>query len=371
LTIAAGMQERLLALDIARGLAALVVVFWHWQHFFFENNRISPDFERSRQPFYTALSTIYQQGGHVAVLFFFSLSGFIFYWLYSDAVKNRRCSAWEFCVLRFARLYPLFFATLVVVGVLQAIHYWKTGSTFVYENNDIRHFVLNLFLVPYWGFENGFSFNGPAWSISTEVGLYVVFFVLTSLGFQGWKSLLVFLFTIPVLERSGIDRRWSIPLESFFAGGLACHAIRFYLSSRLKSSAGNWLVFSSAAAIWLVLVLGEPATFARFDHHRLYARLLFPLTIMALVISDRPLGRKLVPFRWVGDISYSSYLIHFPLQILFVLVFVMCGWEREAFYSPTTLIVFFLVLLPASYLVFHGFERPLQNAIRKRLLTAK
>ncbi len=363
------MQQRLLVLDVARGLAAMVVVFWHWQHFFFINNRISPDFDKSKQPFYTELSAIYNHGGHVAVLFFFSLSGYIFYWLYSDSIKNRNCSAWDFFVLRFARLYPLFLASLLIVSLLQVVHFWKTGFTFVYENNDVRHFLLNLFMVPFWGFENGFSFNGPAWSISVEVGLYVVFFTLTALGFRGWVSLLAFFLGIALLERFGLDRRWSIPLECFFAGGLAYHAMRFYLTCKARSSMIDFLVISSAVLIWLVLIFGGSGTYAQFDHHRLYARLLFPFTIMALVVAEKYLGSKLAPFHWVGDISYSSYLIHFPLQIIFVLIVLMFGLDRNVFYSPVTLIVFFLVLLPASYFVFIGFERPLQKAIRMKLLS--
>ena len=31
----------------------------------------------------------------------------------------------------------------------------------------------------YWGFENGYSFNGPVWSVSAEVLIYFIFFFTT------------------------------------------------------------------------------------------------------------------------------------------------------------------------------------------------
>ena len=31
----------------------------------------------------------------------------------------------------------------------------------------------------YWGFEKGYSFNGPVWSVSAEVLIYFIFFFTT------------------------------------------------------------------------------------------------------------------------------------------------------------------------------------------------
>jgi peptidoglycan/LPS O-acetylase OafA/YrhL len=33
------MPERLYSLDALRGVAALVVIFWHWQHFFYRGTQ--------------------------------------------------------------------------------------------------------------------------------------------------------------------------------------------------------------------------------------------------------------------------------------------------------------------------------------------
>src|SRR5689334_2865438 len=50
-----GRGNRYIALDVARGIAALVVVLWHWQHFWFGADGLRAGFVRSAQPFYDEL----------------------------------------------------------------------------------------------------------------------------------------------------------------------------------------------------------------------------------------------------------------------------------------------------------------------------
>lgn len=74
--------RRLHALDASRGLAALTVVIWHWQHFFYTNTAPAVDFRRDSQPLYSALKLFYEQGkwGGSNIFLFFpasSFSGFI------------------------------------------------------------------------------------------------------------------------------------------------------------------------------------------------------------------------------------------------------------------------------------------------------
>ena len=44
---------------------------------------------------------------------------------------------------------------------------------------DFKHFMLNLFLIHEWGFKSIHgTLNGPSWSISVEILMYIVFFVI-------------------------------------------------------------------------------------------------------------------------------------------------------------------------------------------------
>jgi peptidoglycan/LPS O-acetylase OafA/YrhL len=169
--------QRFFSLDVLRGFAALTVVFWHWQHFFLFGGPVPPT---TAQPLHGVFYLFYG-AGWMAVDLFFSLSGFIFFWLYADAITDRRVSARDFFVLRMSRLYPLHLATLLAVALGQRVFLHLTKGYFIFAFNDRYHFLLNLGMIQAWGFERYFSFNAPEWSVSIEVALYLMFFVLCRL----------------------------------------------------------------------------------------------------------------------------------------------------------------------------------------------
>jgi peptidoglycan/LPS O-acetylase OafA/YrhL len=161
-------SDRLYSLDALRGIAALSVVFWHWQHFYMGAS--TPLIVES-QPLFSWFAPLYRNGD-LAVDFFFLLSGFIFFWLYQSKIFKGEVSARDFFILRFSRLYPLHFLTLIIVAV-QQFYYWKiTSTSFIYAENNVFHFILNLFLASSIKLEKGFSFNAPIWSVSVEVFVY-------------------------------------------------------------------------------------------------------------------------------------------------------------------------------------------------------
>ncbi len=131
-------MKRLTSLDALRGIAALSVVFWHWQHFFALSGAWEPGWRRDMQPFYWALKPLYLQGW-AAVDLFFMLSGFVFFWLYSDTIRERATGMGRFWLLRFSRLYPLHVVLLLAVAVLQALYFREARTFFIYQANDLDH----------------------------------------------------------------------------------------------------------------------------------------------------------------------------------------------------------------------------------------
>ena len=92
---------------------------------------------------------------------------------------SRTESSWrQFFWARFSRLYPLHLITLTTVAALQLLNQQILGSFSIYEYNDAKHFVFNVFFMQGWGFTDGFSFNAPTWSVSVEIVVYVMFFIL-------------------------------------------------------------------------------------------------------------------------------------------------------------------------------------------------
>ncbi|RZJ64012.1 MAG: acyltransferase, partial [Flavobacterium sp.] len=113
-------------LDIFRGFAALSVVMYHWEKFYVTTDEALASFNHSHQPLYSIFYLFYD-AGDVAVDLFFLISGFVFFYLYSKKIAEGGISAGSFFTLRFSRLYPLHFATLLFVLVAQLFIYSNTG----------------------------------------------------------------------------------------------------------------------------------------------------------------------------------------------------------------------------------------------------
>jgi peptidoglycan/LPS O-acetylase OafA/YrhL len=362
------IPERLICLDVARGLASLVVVFWHWQHFFMPNRDWVQGFERSQLPLYRLFSHFYNNGGHVAVSFFFTLSGFVFFWLYKEQIASRACSLHRFATLRFARLYPLHFLTLLLVLLLQTLYFSGHSHYFVYQHNDARHFVMNLLFASNWGFESGHSFNGPIWSVSMEVGLYAIFFLVSFLRIASPAKLLLIIASLITFEHFHSGWIWEGPLEAFFIGGLSHQLLFYYYEHRFRSVATDSLIVAAATLCWLLFFSWDRFSGIILYKLHLYSRFLFPLTIAALVLLECAFKVRFHFLKWLGDITYSTYLLHFPLQLLFVLFAAKANIPLSFFYSPWSLALFMAILIPLSLLAYHYFELPMQIFLRKRLL---
>ncbi|WP_424511281.1 acyltransferase family protein, partial [Pseudomonas viridiflava] len=77
------------------------------------------------------------------------------------------------------------------------------------------------------------------------------------------------------------------------------------------------------------------------------------------------LGRRLA---MVGNLTYSSYLLHFPLQLVFFSVLMQNGVSPTFFYGEVSMLVFFAMLIPLCLLSYHYFETPAQRFLRNALL---
>lgn len=348
--------ERLYSLDALRGVASLAVVFWHWQHFFYDGPHPA-GFDPAGQPFHEWLSILYSHGG-LGVPIFFALSGFVFFWLYSGKLADRSVSLDRFAVDRFSRLYPLHLVTMAGVLALQAI-YWKAhGSYFVYPFNDAYHGLLNLLLIPAWGFEKGWSYNAPVWSVSIEAMLYILFAVCCLLG----RVRLVLCVVLLILGFMLLDQHYKVAtgLRMFFAGGLAWAAADMAIH-RLGKRPAAFLFGFAAGALWLSVAI--------FGAGAVPWELVFPVTIAALACAGTIAPDLLKEGAWLGDISYSTYLLHFPLQIVFVLVFDALGFSRNVFREEWVLVLFVASLLAVSHACYRLLEIPMKQWLRGVLIT--
>lgn len=353
-------DDKLPGLEAARFLSALAILFWHYQHFFYIANK-PENFVRTRQPFYEPFALFYEHG-HLAVLLFWGISGFIFFWKYRDAIASRAISAYEFFVRRLSRLYPLHLVTLCLVAVLQYFYFAQNATFYVYQNNDLKHFLLQLCFASNWLPKNGFSFNGPIWSISVEVLVYSVFFVvlrhISRSSFVNIVVLCLYLLAklhsvfMPVLDC----------LAFFYIGGLTAIAFR-----RFESTAYHGWLNVGAVSVSIIL-MGIAPTFApETDGGRHLLMLSVVPGLLYLLANRLPITRQVqAHLVSLGNLTYASYLLHFPFQIAIALVYSLAHKELP-YYEPAFLVGYLSISLLAAHLVYRYFEQPMQDLLRATL----
>jgi peptidoglycan/LPS O-acetylase OafA/YrhL len=71
----------------------------------------------------------------------------------------------------------------------------------------------------------------------------------------------------------------------------------------------------------------------------------------------------------LGDLTYSSYLLHFPTQLTFVLLVDAAGLGRAEFFNTSVALLAYLgVTFGAAALAFRYLEGPAQRTLRAATL---
>ena len=340
-------------IDLLRGLAAITILFWHYQHLYFPEAGVNPVFSQpSIQPLFASFSWLYTKGGW-AVEFFWILSGFVFFHAYR---LRREVSLREYAVNRFARLYPLHLITLLIVAMLQIVSHAYLGKFQIYPENDVYHFVLNLFMASHWGFQEGFSFNAPIWSISVEVLVYGLFFVfLKGLGVSLWSALAWLACSLLLLKTTSSP---ILQCAALFSLGGVVHQLSLQIATRLGAAANGIL-----AGGVLVLVVALIA-FGSYPLEPVVKFAVFPVLIWlaaALEMLGISAGRVGIA---TGNLTYSSYLIHVPIQICLILVMDIFIGSRDPVGSPVFLVSYLAGVLVAAHFTYRFVELPLKRRLR-------
>ena len=354
-------NNKLLGLEVVRFISAFSVLVWHYQHFFYIADKPT-DFIREQQPLYSLFSLFYDYGFY-GVQVFWCISGFIFFWKYRETIASNAISYKKFFVLRFSRLYPLHIFTLLLVLVLQAIYFAKKDYFFVYQNNDVPHFIYQLFLASNWGFEKGASFNGPIWSISVEVLIYCFFFLILQ------KISKSFLINIGILLLFLAAKYFKVTslifdcLAFFYIGGFSAIAFKYTQSTK-------YYRLFSYLSLFVLIVLPPFIYITNVYQHKYFAFLFLMSYTPALLFfcaqhfNTSPVIQKTIEA--AGNMTYSSYLIHFPLQLVIALYFLNTE-QKIPYYSTVFFVGFIFVTLVLSYYIYRLFELPAQNFIRRKL----
>lgn len=240
------------------------------------------------------------------------LSGFVLAWTYRQSFTMRPFATayLDFLRRRVARVMPL---NAVLVIVLSAA-VWSApdlaGDTFI-AAKDPWAILANLILVQDWGLF--LSIDKPAWSVSVEMAVYLAFPLLLALAWHRWfwpAAALAGAGGLIWLAATGqgiVSQGLSIGdfirgFAGFYFGLLCCRALQ---DRRIQGPVGKFDL-AALALFWVTL------TYFRSD---LPAIFLCPAIVCTLAHGHGLFAcfLNLRPVHYLGEISYSIYLVHYAV----------------------------------------------------------
>lgn len=352
-------EKNLIGLDFLRFILSITILIYHFPHFSFPFMDLeSLDFRIL--PFSSFLSLSYKYGDF-AVQIFWMISGVIFFHFYSSSINDGKTTFYKFLYYRFSRLYPLHFVTLLCVAGLQFLYYSKFGQAFINPANDVIHFFLNLLMINYWSSNFGLSFNGPFWSVSIEIFVYIIFFLLAYVKLLNRaKYTLIIVAVFFVVYSLGILNPFHECLLYFFAG---CLIAQNFDRIKLKQT----LFLAVIVGIGLMLKYWTPIinhiNVVRVSECFIKLNIsgLFIIVFMGTFSRVNQKGKGF--FRELGNMTYAMYMIHYSIQIIFILILFKRG--KDFFNSNTFFLSYIACTILLGYLTYRFFESPAQNLLRK------
>jgi peptidoglycan/LPS O-acetylase OafA/YrhL len=307
--------------------------------------------------------------GYLGVELFFILSGFILCHVYLASAENGQFRYGDFLWARLARIYPMHLATLIGIGLMAGVAL-MLGSSVDPNVLSLPALPANLALVQAWGFSPVAGWNHPSWSISAEWFAYLAFplFALVAMKLRampavavtGAVALMVSLYAFfPILAGFPLTKAtiaWgALRIVPCFAYGCALFLLwRSHVVDRRKALLGA-LFFGAGALI--------AAQFRAPDYVIVAA---FGGLIVSLAQVSRAgsrLGSHPV-LVYLGEISYSIYMICIPWQLLFVNLAVK-GLHLSSKQLPWYLwLILLLALVPLAATTHSLIERPARNRMK-------
>ena len=365
-------------LDGLRGVAALMVVWYHVFEGFAFAGAINGVGDGS--------ITVFNHG-YLAVDFFFMLSGFFISYAYDD--RWDRLSTWQFFTRRLIRLHPM-----LVVGALIGLIAYCVGGCCDWSGHVTRWshvltaFVLAMLLIPMRpgavsdvrGNGEMFPLNGPSWSLFFEyIGniLYALVIRRLSTKALAWLvGLLGIVFVgFAVGNASGygsIGVGWTLDSVNF-CGGLLRMLFPFTLGMLLQRTCrpaqmrGAFVVCTLLLfGVFSVPFLGANAHCSLNGVYEAVC-ILFIFPLIVLVTAGSSTTGKVVErsVRFLGNISYPLYIVHYPVMYLFYAWLIKHGLYSlsDAWYMVICVFVSSILL---AYLCVKFYDIPLRQWLTKR-----
>jgi peptidoglycan/LPS O-acetylase OafA/YrhL len=357
-----------------RAFPALLVVFYH--------------FYREHIPAAVPVVSDLVDGGFVAVGMFFVLSGFVLTYSYAGVSLDEPDSRRRFFRARFARVYPVYFLSLVVAFLARLPDSATEAATW----KGLRHIALTVPLLNAFSRYGMFYLNWAAWSLSAEAFFYLLFpwihallrrrseRVLACVGVLAWLFGLVAptLYTVlapdhlgrPLAAHDEVLWSWYLKfypvthLGSFVIGVVA--GLLFlrrrtpHQDARVGASWRPGFAFAASVLFVVELLCTERVPFVYLTTDVLapvFAVLVAAVATMDGTRSFVARALQLAPVMLLGRASYAVYILHVPIFYVFF-HFLPQMWDSAPLFWP-----YLGALLVASVAVYRFVEEPARRAL--------
>jgi peptidoglycan/LPS O-acetylase OafA/YrhL len=302
--------------------------------------------------------------GNSAVALFFSISGFVAYYvLYRDEQKLGAISYNYFLFRRVLRIWPAYFA---VIGLA-----WFIASPF--ERAVTSEFSTITFTVNWDAADSRIPPLAPLgilWSIAVEEQFYVVaplmYLCLRSRYWLVFSAAVVvganvgrLLYTAYFGPESGHAGLYFVTYsyaDVFLSGALVA---RWFLAGNKTSAKLQWILFLAGGALLIAIMrFWTPILWPPYGALAPLPYALLPIACAAILFSILPLNSTSFsvilaspPMRFFAAISYGLYLIH-------VMVLIQIGRMIE--YNPPLMFnaIFIAASISCAVMLYVAIERP-------------
>jgi peptidoglycan/LPS O-acetylase OafA/YrhL len=326
------------SLDVLRGLSGLVVFISHY----FQIYWLSVSGRNFFVNFWVNISSY-------AVTSFFVLSGYLITLsLKSNLDRNSKINANEYITKRGFRIFPPLVLSILVTWVIYKIILFFNlfGSETYLDHFDQIPFGRSRFnfdfnsaiwtLVQTYAFGPGFYLeaNGPLWSLSYEVGFYIIILgvALVGLNFKNYLDLILGSVIILFITASAIYyRKW---LFFFYLSLWLMGVLVFFIM--------NWRK-NKSVTLSLLFIIGVLANLSFFKGAYRFNEFIFAIIISIYICTHKKLDDFFNSSRLAHKVAtlsrstYSIYILHFPVMLLGYSLFHHYYYNFFEFYVCATL----------------------------------
>lgn len=316
-------RGRFETLDALRGIAALIVVLYHFTTRYYELYDVKRNF---------GFSLTF---GHYGVEIFFIISGFVIY-----LTLSKTKSSVDFVVNRFIRLFPTYWVSVTLSFLIITIFSLPGRET------TLGEYIINLSMLHLeFGVQ---SVDGVYWTLLYELKFYFLMLLLFHFKFLNKINALSFamLSLILILNLFNIHEHVIYKLLNkvfiFDFLPLFISGIMFY---KIMSKEANAIVVINLILSFFILVWNK-------DINVFFASTLIYLLFFFLVFNKLNfLNNKILIF--LGTISYPLYLIHQNIGYIILNSFNI--YNLPLVYGTITAII---VVISLASLISYMFEKP-------------